>query len=209
MDQDGWVDTREQSRVQWGKNDVYIDEYRPSAVKSEGMDKLKMETMNIYNSQLAEIGPLVAHNNLVKGRIVAGKPWITKQMMNAQRNTDIPRGIQYCVWFPSPPVAMGMKVGFASQFWPQVQVIISEMLQEVVAAYQVYGLNAAISAGVSGEMPPWRGSSVEGVVGRARMLVTTETRVTRRANREVKAMMVDRAGLVRLDIVKVPLYGCS
>ena len=110
--------------------------------------------MNSYNSQLAGIGPLVAHDNLVKGRIIAGKPWFTKQMMNAQRNTDIPRGIQYCVWFPSPPVAMGMKVGFASQFWPQVQVMISEMLQAVVAAYQVYGLNDEIWSVESADMDP-------------------------------------------------------
>ena len=86
--------------------------------------------------------------------------------------------------------------------------MISEMLHEVVAAYQVYGLKAAISAGVSGVMPPWRGSSVEGVVGKARILVTTETRVTRRANRDVEAMMVDRAGLVRPVDFKFPLYGC-
>ena len=65
------------------------------------------------------------------------------------------------------------------------------MLHEIVAAYQVYGLKAAISAAVRGVIPPWRGKRVRGV-GEAWMPVDTETRVTRRANQEVEAMMFDR-----------------
>ena len=47
---------------------------------------------------------------------------------------------------------MDLNVGFALQFWPQLQSMIAEVLQSVVAAYQVYGLNAAIWDEVSGTM---------------------------------------------------------
>ena len=79
--------------------------------------------------------------------------------------------------------------------------MISVMLQAVVAAYQVYGLNSAICAGVSGVMPPWRGSRAEDA-GMAWVRVDTETRATRRASQELEAMVFERTGLLRLAIVE-------
>ena len=87
MDQNGWVDAREQSRVQRGENNVHIDEDRPPAFGER--DKLLVETGNSRSSQLAGICPLVAHDDLVTGRIVPGEPWITiKPMSNLNGNAE-------------------------------------------------------------------------------------------------------------------------
>lgn len=104
--------------------------------------------------------------------------------------------VQNGVLSPSPPVATGLKLGLASQLSPQPQSIILEMLQAVVAEYQVYGLNAAICDGVSGAMvASWRGRSMD-CSWIAWMLVVSEIRVKRKANGEVGAMLSSGADLL-------------
>lgn len=46
-------------------------------------------------------------------------------------------------------------MGFALHFSPQLQSMMADRLQATIAAYQVYGLKAAISAGVNGVMASW------------------------------------------------------
>ena len=152
VDQNGRVDAREQSRVQRGENDVHIDEDRPPVFRER--DKLLVEARNSCSSQLAGICPLVAHDDLVTGRIVPGEPWITiKPMSNLKGNAErsfstltklrlvsIPSNVdrdegRVCIAF------LATRPGY-------------DVSQAIVAAYQVYGLNAAISAGVSGVMTP-------------------------------------------------------
>ena len=93
------------------------------------------------------------------------------------------------------------KRGFSSHFLPQVQVLISEMLQATVEAYQLYGLNAATSSCVSGLTSSlW---DFRGMV-KAGMVVYTDwgTRETRKAeNQAVGAMLSERAVLFRPVLV--------
>lgn len=91
---------------------------------------------------------------------------------------------------------MGWNVGFASHFSPQVQVMMSEMLQAVVAAYQVYGLNAATSSCGNILMSPGIDSTDWGM------------REARRENQAVGAMLSKGAGLFRPIFVDLGLYTC-
>ena len=112
--------------------------------------------------------------------------------------SSVPAHIQNCVSFPFPPTAMGWNVGFASHFSPQVQVMMSEMLQAVVAAYQVYGLNAATSSCGNILMSPGTDSTDWGM------------REARRENQAVGDMLSKGAGLFncRPVFVDLGLYSC-